>query len=378
MKKKEQSQKLATTKQISILDQMFSPLSQLNQNKKGANKFYNTAKHSNLKEFAKLTRNVWFHQWWPLAKKNTEEIQKYEKELNSICQNIIKKYKELEGIETGIIEDKDYISTPFDLKFSVANDVNPYEFVRDYYDVIYSDVSVHTIDKKFRNACGSDFIKFLENIEFNGGWCSSFSAPKKGDIIIDIGGGYGMFALLALKLGAKQVYVFEPNTQARNIIKRNRELNGYTQEQMPIFKYAFGDVSGSAYLYTKPGYPCSGIIRHISPDTPAYKTQHYENVEIITLDNLIHKMQTEYLESKLIKQPKIDFIKIHTNGNERLVMKGASYLLQFYEDLPDIVVNTSFSPYEYKLTKNIIDENTSDNHYEYIQRITKFHASPYI
>ena len=377
-----QTKKRSTQNQMSLFDQLFSPLSQLNQNRKGASKFFNAAKKGDMKAFAKLTKDVWFHKWSPISKKNDEEFRTYNKELQSICNDVIEKYKDLQCIETGISEKKNYLSTPFGLKLSVADDVNPYEFVRDYYDVIYSDITAHIVDKKFRNACGSDFISFLENVEYNGGWCSTFSSPKKDDIIIDIGGGYGMFALLALKLGAKKVYVFEPNTHARNIIKRNRELNGYTQEEMPIFKYAIGEKTGSAYLYTKPMYHCSGVIKSISPDNPAYKNQNYEIIDVITLDAFIQKMETQArIESEETNtpyiKPKVNFIKIHTNGNERFVLKGATYLLQYFDtELPDLVVNTSFSPYEYKLTRSIIDDNTYNNsHYEYLQRMTKFHAS---
>ncbi|MCK9577099.1 MAG: FkbM family methyltransferase [Clostridia bacterium] len=372
--------KKKSTMQMSAFDQMLSPSSYLNQNRSGASKFFNANKKGDLKNFAKVTKDVWFHQWCPLCKHNIDEMREYQKERDTICWDIIEKYKQLEAIETGDENKKDYLSTPFGLKLSVAEDVNPYEFVRDYYDVIYSDITAHIVDKKFRTACGSGFLSFLENVEFNGGWCSSFSAPKKEDIILDIGGGYGMFALVALKLGAKRVYVFEPNTQARNIIKRNRDLNGYTQDQMPIFKYAFSDVVGSAYLYNKSLYPCSGVIQYVSPDNPAYKNQNYEIVDVITLDDFIHKMEfqarqeSEDTNTPYVK-PKIDFIKIHTNGSEHLVLKGGTYLLQWFE-LPDLVINTYFSPYEYKLTREIIDANTYNNsHYIYQQRKTKFHAS---
>jgi FkbM family methyltransferase len=372
--------KKKTKTQTNLFDQLMSPLSRLNQNKKGSSKFEKMNRNSDLKDFAKMTKLYWHHKWSPLRKVTEKENMNYTRELHTLCENVINKYKELEIIENGEESKyKEYISTPSGLKLYVGKEIDSYEFVRNYYDVIYSDISAHIVDKKFRASCGYTMISFLENIDYDGGWNTSLSSPKQNDVVLDIGAGYGFFALLAIKiLGASKVYVFEPNKIAREIIIKNRELNGITKEQMPIFNYAFGESSGMAFLYSQPTQPCSGTIEKISADEPSYKNQHYEPTEMITLDDFVHKLEGNARQkvkdddTKYVP-PKINFIKIHTNGDERRVLKGASYLLNFYEDLPDIVVNTSFSPYEYKLSRIILDEFT--NKYDYLQRISKFHAA---
>ncbi|MCK9576981.1 MAG: hypothetical protein M0R51_13850, partial [Clostridia bacterium] len=57
--------KKKSTMQMSAFDQMLSPSSYLNQNRSGASKFFNANKKGDLKNFAKVTKDVWFHQWCP-------------------------------------------------------------------------------------------------------------------------------------------------------------------------------------------------------------------------------------------------------------------------------------------------------------------------
>lgn len=363
--------RMTSKKQTSLgLEELFDPYARITQNYKGSLKFLKAAKNTNLYDFAKLAKSYHFAVYNPLSSAST--IQKhhdvYYTKLEGFCTNIITKMKQLEEFETGERHD-DYITTVNGLKLTTEG-VNPYEFVRDYYDVLFCDVVNEVVDKRFREACGITFLHFLEEIDYNGKWTDGGSCPEKGSIVVDVGGGYGFFALLALQLGAKKVYVFEPNTEARNIIIKNRELNGYTKDEMVIYPYALGDKSRTTYLMYKTGFPQTSTLRDIPPDTHFYIKQNREKVEIITFDMFYQRLKNDSKNEKV----HIDFIKIHTNGSENEVVKGATYYLNYNEsnNLADFAINTSSNSQTYKNCKSTFDEVTHP--YLHTRRWAKMHS----
>ena len=352
------------------LEELFDPYARKTQNYKGSLKFLKAAKNTNLYDFAKLAKNYHFAVYNPLS--SASKIQKqhdvYYAKLEMICKNIMRKMQEMEEFETGEHHD-DYITTVNGLKLTTEG-VNPYEFVRDYYDVLFCDVVNEVVDKRFREACGITFLHFLEEIDYNGKWTDGGSCPEKNSIVVDVGGGYGFFALLALQLGAKKVYVFEPNSEARNIIIKNRELNGYTKDEMVIYPYALGDKPRTTYLMYKTGFPQTSTLRDIPPDSHFYIKQNREKVEIITFDMFLQKLKMAHKTEKI----KIQFVKIHTNGNEDDVIRGATYYLNYTDSnsLCDFAINTSNNPNSYKRCKSVFDEVTHP--YVIARRWAKIHC----
>jgi len=352
------------------------PLSLINQNKKGAKNFEKLVKKTNLAKFGKLTKQYHAKKWNPLMSVSEKEEIQYNDQLEKICENIIAKMQEVEKLEQENY-DFSYVTTVNGIQLSVEN-INAYEFIRDYYDILYCDVIDNLVDKKFRTACGPEFLHFLENIDYQGKWSDYSSIPKKDDVIIDIGGAYGIFAIWALKLQAKIVYVFEPNEKAREIITRNRDLNGYTKEQMPIFPFAISDQNKISYILNEKNKYQSGILTEIKSDNLLYKNEGIEKIKVITFDDFFHKL--EYVNRKksnvlkqMYKPPIINFIKIHTNGNEHLVLKGATYYLNNMNDLGDFAINIRFNCNERKLCSEIIEENNG-NYAITSKRKAKMHA----
>lgn len=359
-----------TKTSIGGLEELLDPYSRKTQNYKGCLKFYKLAKDTPLFNFAKLAKTYFSSVYNPIS--SPAKVQKnhdaYYTKLEDICTNIIFKMQELEEYETGI-KPENYITTVNGLKLTTEG-VNPYEFVRDYYDVLFCDVVNEIVDKRFREACGVTFLHFLEEIDYSGKWTDGGSAPEKGSVVVDVGGGYGFFALLALQLGAKKVYVFEPNSEARNIIIKNRELNGYSKDDMIVYPYALGDKPRTTYLMYKTGFPQTSTLRDIPPDSHFYIKQNREKVEIITFDMFYQKLKLEYKNEKI----KMNFVKIHTNGNEDDVIRGATYYLNYTDSnqLCDFAINTSSNPNTYKRCKNVFDEVTHP--YIHSRRWAKMHS----
>lgn len=71
---------------------------------------------------------------------------------------------------------------------------------------------------------------------------------KEGDICIDIGANIGYYALLESRLVGKngKVYAIEPVPKNTNLLKRNIEINNYSN--IEVFQIAIGDKNGSGFI----------------------------------------------------------------------------------------------------------------------------------
>lgn len=348
---------------ISIdLKEMFCGTSVKFRNMHGANKFY---KQNHTKRFAKIAKKIWFDTWLGFKLPNPEDVKLYNAEIRTQSNRILTLLKDEDGI----------VTTPSGIKLTTQG-VNPEEFVEQYFNLIYADkllgrnpdlTSAQKRDDRFRNICGAYWLSFLENINYEGSWETSYSNIKPDDVVVDIGGGYGFFALVALKQGAKRVYVFEPNDAVRAILIKNRDLNGYTKEQMPIYKNALGAHHvEKAILYARPDRLCSGVIRALDIDKNFCITHVEQITKVITFDEFYRRIDTNGEDLK------IDFIKISTNGNECDVVKGMAYFLTYTEQRPDIVTTIFNTPDDEQNFKSALLNISND--YAFSKRMAKLHA----
>lgn len=342
------------------LKEMFSGTSVKFRNMNGAKKFFNQNKH---KPFAKLTKKIMFDTWLGLKMPSESDLKKYNAEIKAQSERIMSMLTDENGL----------IISPSGIKLTTEG-VLPEEFVRQYFNIIYCDKLLgkdpsikDPRDEKFRNICGAYWLSFLENIDYEGSYETAYSNVKEHDVVIDIGGGYGFFALVALKQGADKVYVFEPNDKARAIILKNRELNGYTQEQMPVYKNALGAKHvEKAILYSDKKTLCSGVIRTLNADMALNNKKVEQITKVITFDEFYRSIDTEKVDFK------VDFIKINTNGNESDVVRGMSYFMTYSQQDPDVVATICFGAEdELKIRQEI---SHISNAYVYSKRMAKLHA----
>ncbi len=121
----------------------------------------------------------------------------------------------------------------------------------------------------------------------------------KNKIIIDAGSYLGEFSLLAVYLGAKKVYAFEPVSDAANALTENIKLNNM-QNKISVVKMALGDKN------------CF---------EPIYFAGKSERVEFVKLDS--------FVSDNNIKR--IDFIKSDVEGFEDKLLMGATSILEKFK-----------------------------------------------
>ena len=128
---------------------------------------------------------------------------------------------------------------------------------------------------------------------------------KPGATVIDIGAQYGYFSLIAAKKAGSdgKVYAFEPAPTNFQLLKRNIQMNNYTNIVHPIQK-AVGDKRSTLTLFVYENSDSHSMYRH-----PQASVKEEVSVECITID--------EFLGGK-----SIDIIKIDIEGHEHYCLQG--------------------------------------------------------
>jgi len=139
---------------------------------------------------------------------------------------------------------------------------------------------------------------------------------KPGMTVVDIGSNIGYYSLIAAKLAGNngKVYAFEPEPNNYNLLVKNIKINNYANI-IPIQK-AVSNKRGNTKLF----------IDKINLGNPSFSKNNvptpkegFAEVEAITLD--------EFFEN-VVKDSKVDFIKMDTQGAEGLIVEGAGEVLK--------------------------------------------------
>lgn len=146
---------------------------------------------------------------------------------------------------------------------------------------------------------------------------------KEGMVVVDIGANIGYYSLIAAKLVGKSgiVYAFEPEPSNYELLCKNIEVNNYTNV-IPVRK-AISDKNGKVNLWfekermVNPSFSKENVLdasKHESLEKGGFI-----EVETISLD--------DFFENK-VKNYKVDFIKVDTEGAEGLMVDGAEKILK--------------------------------------------------
>jgi FkbM family methyltransferase len=140
---------------------------------------------------------------------------------------------------------------------------------------------------------------------------------KEDDIIIDIGGNIGYYALLESKLARRgKIFAIEPVPSNAQILRSNIELNNSTN--LYLFGYAISEKNGTAkmFIYDKCNW-CSF--------TKSLKSNIIKEIEVktITLDDFVDLFVHEYP----------NFIRMDVEGYEYQILNGAIKLLDASQPL---------------------------------------------
>ena len=142
-----------------------------------------------------------------------------------------------------------------------------------------------------------DFIKkSLDNVENPG--------------FVDIGANIGLISIYMLKKIPKiKIYAFEPSPHQNMLFEKTIKEN-YLEDKIKLFKVALGEEDGEATFFAHNSANCSG---DGFKDTGRGGNTKEIKVETTSLDSWCNKNNS----------PKIDLIKIDTEGAELYILMGA-------------------------------------------------------
>lgn len=148
---------------------------------------------------------------------------------------------------------------------------------------------------------------------------------QEGDVVLDVGANIGYYTLLAArKVGAKgRVYAFEPDPTNFSLLRRNVELNGYSN--VTLVNQAVGETSGYLKLYLS--------------DVNAGDHRTYESAGNRRAITIPCTSIDDYFKGQ---ERKLDFIKMDIQGFECRALRGMRDTL---ESCGDLKLTAEFWPY---------------------------------
>lgn len=152
---------------------------------------------------------------------------------------------------------------------------------------------------------------------------------KPGQVFVDVGANIGYFSLVASRIvGAEgEVLAFEPETLNYELLESNCQLNGC--DNVRNFKAALGEENASGQIYL------NELNRGDHSLYPGDEDRASQDISIVNGSKLI-----------MASHPRVDFIKVDTQGAECDVLVGLMPLVE--ASFPDLILIIEFSPMHLK------------------------------
>ena len=157
---------------------------------------------------------------------------------------------------------------------------------------------------------------------------------RVGQVVLDIGGHYGEYAVLfaALVGSTGRVISFEPDIDARPLLRANLALNGFT-DRVIVEDCAVSDTVGPQLLFARQGNSKSSLARAGLGGSPADDDVQKYEVPVVRLDEYVRRTQLQYP----------DFIKLDVEGAEINALRGAGDVLR-----SKVVIVCELHPYAWR------------------------------
>ena len=168
------------------------------------------------------------------------------------------------------------------------------------------------------------------------GLLSSLATPRP--LVLDIGANVGLVTLgIVAASHSVNVCAFEPAPFQRRLLKKTISTNDLG-DRIHVYEIAFGAEKGKASFATHFGIDASGLDGFFDTGAGGLASQITVNVD---------KLDNWWIANG---SPKVDIIKLDTEGSELWVLQGANQLLQtckptlFIEIYPEWLKHYSYSP----------------------------------
>jgi len=131
------------------------------------------------------------------------------------------------------------------------------------------------------------------------------------DVVVDVGFNYGLYSLMALKKGAKEIWGFEPNYRIYNNLKKYFP----DQEKVHIFNFAVWDRNSLTTFYDDIGHLGSGIYETLPKESvlDSYEVRTINLYDFLIYHNILHidllKIDCEGTEYDIIECIPNDYLK---------------------------------------------------------------------
>jgi FkbM family methyltransferase len=142
---------------------------------------------------------------------------------------------------------------------------------------------------------------------------------KPGDFVLDIGGNVGQYAILFASLvdSAGRVITFEPDSNHREVLRRNLELNNF-KERVTVEDLALSDQNGTHIFFSRDNDQMCSLVRSGLGTNADLPDVNERLVKTCRLD--------DYLATHNLDFP--NWVKMDTEGAEVNILRGARNLLQ--------------------------------------------------
>jgi len=180
---------------------------------------------------------------------------------------------------------------------------------------------------------------------------------KQKPIILDCGANMGFVSLFARKIVENcEIYAFEPLLKNYEIMKTILEENKV--KNIFPFNLALGDENKNVTLLSsKRGVNDSAKIKNEKEESDYQKYPIKELIKMITIDNFVFNIK---------KLPKVDFIKMDTEGYERQIIKGATQTIKKFK--PIIACSGYHLPDDEKIIPEMVLDINPDYSFKMINR----------